>query len=76
MLPPQAPFTELWWSLGYNKLFTNFPNLVDFGGGSVSKTLTAMQMGSHFLENCNYMIGVQVFVLLLGAFLYAFSHII
>ena len=73
-LPPVlAPASELWLSLGYNKFFTDFSGLLDFQSPELPKTLTQMEMGPRFVQNCNYMIAGQVVVVIVGVFIYLLS---
>ena len=68
--PPLAPASELWLTLGYNNMFTDFPGLYDFGAPELPKTLAQMQLGVRFVQNCNYMIAGQLAVVILGGIIY------
>lgn len=76
-LPPaMAPATEVWPSLGYNKLFTDFPDLFGFDSPDMPKTLVQMGVGARFVQNCNYMLAGQFLVLLVGGLLFFLSRAI
>lgn len=47
---------------------------MDFNEPNLPKTLTQMQMGVRFIENCNYMISAQVMVLIVGLVIFLMSR--
>lgn len=76
-LPPaMMPTTDTWPSLGYNKLFTDFPDLFNFDSPDMPKTLAQMGVGARFAQNCNYMLAAQLAVLFVGGLLFLLSRAI
>lgn len=70
ILPPMlGPVTELnSFVNGYNGMFRDYPELLEFDDPTMQKMEIQMQIGARFLQNINYMLITQVIAISFAIF--------
>lgn len=60
---------------GYNGLFRDNTNLLSFDEPILPKMLSQMKIGARFIQNCNYMILLQLLVIVIAGIFFILSYL-